>query len=299
MKKYILKLVLLFSILIINSNFLFSQDKKEAEKTKADPSVEFIYQKNSDESYTLTCNIGISINRDIRPLKNTVLNFSCGNDFEISLGSAVTNKRGKAVCNIPKNFTIPVNSDGKFSFKVEFSGNDTANSAEEQLQFKDLKMEMNCEIQDSVKKVSITAYTLQANGNKMPLRNETVIFYIPRMFSMQKIGEAKTDTFGIAAIDFPPDLPGDTAGRLKIVARLEDHSDFGNVEKYEIKNWGKKSSSKFLFTHRALWTAVAPVWMIVTLTIMLVGVWAHYLYVIVRLWMLSKAGKKPEDYRIY
>lgn len=156
-----------------------------------------------------------------------------------------------------------------------------------------MKMEMVCDLVGSVKKVTVNAYTLTANGNKEPLRDEVVSFYIPRMFSMLKIGESKLDTFCTASIDFPSGIPGDSAGMLKIIARLEDHSDFGNVEKYEIRNWGKKAN-KLPFIHFALWTAVAPIWMIITLTIMLTGIWAHYLYVILRLWMMSKAGKKPE-----
>lgn len=106
---------------------------------------------------------------------------------------------------------------------------------------------MVCDLVDSVNKLTVSAYTLTENGNKEPLRDEVVSFYIPRMFSM-----------------------------LKIIARLEDHSDFGNVEKYEIRNRGKKAD-KLSFIHRALWTAVAPIWMIITLTIMLTGVWAYYL----------------------
>lgn len=59
----------------------------------ADPAIEFIYQKNNNESISLACNLGISINREIRPLKNSVIHFYTGNDFEISLGCAVTNKK--------------------------------------------------------------------------------------------------------------------------------------------------------------------------------------------------------------
>lgn len=66
-----------------------------------------------------------------RPLKNRVIHFYTGNDFEISLGSAVTNKKGTDVCNIPKNFKLPANQEGKYSFKVEFPGNDTTNNGEE------------------------------------------------------------------------------------------------------------------------------------------------------------------------
>ncbi len=34
---------------------------------------------------------------------------------------------------------------------------------------------------------------------------------------------------------------------------------------------------------RELWTPIAPMWMIITLIIMLAGVWGHYIYAIVQL----------------
>ena len=297
MKNNIFIFVILILFFAVSPILIFSQDSNQvAGGEKFDPTLEFLYLKNSDESISLICNLGLSQNREIKAIKNAIINFSAGPDFQIDLGSAVTNKKGKAICIIPKGFKIPVNADRKFSFKAAYSGNDSLNSAEEQTQAKDLILEMKLEEQDSIRNVIITAYELTEKGIKIPLRNEAINVYIPRMFSLLKIAEAKLDSFGTATVVFPLNIPGDSVGNLKIIAKLEDHSEYGNVEKYEVKKWGTPASKRYLLIHRALWTAVAPVWMIVTLTIMLVGVWAHYLFVILRLILISRAGKVKEDY---
>jgi hypothetical protein len=300
MKKYILSFIIFILLLSVNLFSVFSQDSSQvAVGEKSDPTLEFQYLKNNDGSISLICNLGLSKNREIKAITNAVINFYAGTDFQTDLGSAVTSKKGKAVCVIPKGFKIPFNADGKVSYKAEFAGNDTMNSAEEQTQIKDLTLEMKLEEHDSVRNVVITAYEITAKSIKMPLRNEVINVYVPRMFSMLKIAEAKLDSFGNATVVFPHNIPGDSIGNLKIIVKLEEHSEYGNVEKYEVKKWGTPATKRYLLIHRALWTAVAPVWMIISLTIMLVGVWAHYLYVIFRLILISREGKKQEEYKIY
>jgi hypothetical protein len=266
--------------------------------SKKDPSLEFLTIKNSDNSRSLKLSLGVTINKESFPVINTVINFYTGSNLDISLGSAVTDRKGIAICTIPASFKVPVDAAGKMTFKAEFTGNDTISGSEEQLQVKDLILEATFDDADSIKKISICGYSF--NGSiKIPLSNEIVNVYIPRMFSMYKMAEVKLDSFGNASVEFPSDLPGDSVGNLKIIVRLDDHSDFGSVEKFEIKKWGTPTSLKYLPTHRALWTAVAPWWMIISLTIMLVGVWAHYLYVIFKLIIISRKGKEKKEIKIY
>jgi hypothetical protein len=292
-----LKLLLFAVILFIPSKSIYAQSKEKAVKEKADPTLDFIYLKNSDESKSLICNLGVSINREVLPIKRSVIKFYAGENAETELGAAITNKDGKAVCTIPKNFKLPVNKEGKYFFKAVYDGNDTLNASEGEVQVKDLVIELNFNDKDSIKTIAITAYEPISDGKNQPLSNEVVKVYVPRMFSMLTIAEPKLDSFGTATVEFPSDIPGDSAGNVKIIVKLEEHSDYGNVEKYEVKKWGQLATKSYLLVHRALWTAVAPLWMIITLTIMLVGVWAHYLYVILRLYMISKAGKEPKNYR--
>jgi hypothetical protein len=290
--KFIIIRYLALMMLLVSGLFPFytSAEEKDSVKAKADPSLEFSYLKNSDGSKSLICNIGISINRRVIPVKFVSLNFFTGNDHSISLGSAVTNYKGNAICKIPTKYALPTNEEGKISFKVEYPGNDTLETTSEELQIIDVTMEMTCNDADSIKTVTVKMYK-NDKDKIIPLKDETVNFYIPRMFSLLKIGEGKLDSTGKATLDFPVDLPGDSIGNLTILARLEEHSDFGNIEKSETRKWGIPTTKERLLEQRALWSQVAPVWMIITLTIMLVGVWAHYLYVVIHMIIINNKGK--------
>jgi hypothetical protein len=62
----------------------------------------------------------------------------------------------------------------------------------------------------------------------------------------------------------------------------------------EKATWGTHRSSDYTEPSRTLWTRGAPVWMIVTLTILLIGVWSHYMYAIVQLLFIRQEGTQIE-----
>ncbi len=123
--------------------------------------------------------------------------------------------------------------------------------------------------------------------------------YVPRMFSLLPIGELTLDEAGTASIEFPSDLPGDKEGNYAVVAKVEENAIFGNVEKRETIKWGLPTDYSIPVTHRALWTTIAPRWMIYSLSILLAGVWGHYLYAIISLIRIKIDAKRKarEEYR--
>ena len=112
------------------------------------------------------------------------------------------------------------------------------------------------------------------------------------MFSQLPVGEGYLDEEGNAEIEFPSDIPGDDNGYITIVAKFEDHPAYGNVEKRQQIAWGIPGIHSSGESQRELWTEIAPKWMIITLTIMLLGVWGHYIFAIVSLIRIKKAEKK-------
>lgn len=152
---------------------------------------------------------------------------------------------------------------------------------------------------DSIKTITLKGITL-SGGKEVPAAGELVMIYVPRMFSLLPIGEASLDDQGSASIEFPPDLPGGKKGEVTIISKIEEHPDFGNIEKREIINWGIPTEYSVPDTHRALWTKTPPTWMIITLSILLTGVWGHYIFAIVSLILIKKDAKRKkakEEYK--
>ena len=94
--------------------------------------------------------------------------------------------------------------------------------------------------------------------------------------------------------EFPTDIPGDDDGDLTVVVSIEDHDDFGNLIQEKSVNWGIHKTVPVKKVKNTLWSESAPLWMYIVLTILLVGVWANYIYTIVNLFRIKKEGSDLE-----
>jgi hypothetical protein len=147
---------------------------------------------------------------------------------------------------------------------------------------------------DSIKTILLSAENVN-NGRMVPVSGEKLMVYVPRMFSSLPISEATLDESGKASVEFPADLPGDKDGNITIIARFEEHPEFGNVEKQTTLKWGVPAASSTHSSHRALWTKTAPKWMTYTLSILLLGVWGHYLFALISLIRIRMDAKRKDQ----
>ena len=94
-------------------------------------------------------------------------------------------------------------------------------------------------------------------------------------------------------MEFPLTLVGDSLGNLTVIAQIDEHDSFGYVKGEATCGWAipKHLQSQDKPT-RQLWTPVAPIWMMITLIILLAGVWGHYIYAVVELVKIKKSAKK-------
>jgi len=115
-----------------------------------------------------------------------------------------------------------------------------------------------------------------------------IILSVEAMFSKMILTEDILSD-GEFEFEFPEDLPGDVNGEIVVYASVEDNDEFGNVIQRKSVNWGisDKVAKKEKY---ALWANLAPIWMYVVLSIMLLGVWANYIYTIINLYRIKKEG---------
>jgi hypothetical protein len=57
-------------------------------------------------------------------------------------------------------------------------------------------------------------------------------------FSVLEFAEEKTDKNGNVKIEFPIYMPGDTAGVLTIIVKVEENDDYGTNDSRGDINWG-------------------------------------------------------------
>jgi hypothetical protein len=287
----LISLSVVIGILFLSPNITFAQ----AEKSPLN--VEFTTWKYSDGTRTLIDKVTISgENGNIPVVGLTITYINSGEGKENVLGTAVTAADGRAIFTVAANTKLTCNDKGIIRFLAKSEENDQYTASETNLEVKDARIEIGFAEVDSVKKITYRGVIKNAKGEEEPMANLDVYFFVPRMFSMLKIVDGWLGEDGKGESDFPLTLSGDSAGVIKIYARIEENADFGNLEAVGESNWAlKKHGSNPEGPQRELWTPIAPLWMIITLIIMLAGVWAHYIYAIVQLVLINKAGKEKKE----
>lgn len=291
-----MKKKLLYSVLflLVISSSLYSQETE-----MISPFVQISYLKNTEDQRILMTSLTYSGGEVDHPLPGMEISFFAGTDDKELLATAITDKKGIARFVIPADKKLPAGTDGVWMFSSEFKGNDTIAGGSSETAIKDVKLEMVLSVVDTIKTVTIRA-SVNENGTEKPVAGETVKVVVPRMFSNLLIGELTLDEAGSATVEFPGDLPGDKDGNIPVAAMFEENASFGNVEKRETLQWGVPTDYSVPKTHRALWTKTAPKWMIYTLSVLLAGVWGHYLFAIISLVRINIDAKRKakEEYKI-
>ncbi|MEX1384129.1 hypothetical protein [Lutibacter sp.] len=208
------------------------------------------------------------------------------------LGTAKTSNEGIAQLTVPENHNYTTDEDGYINLIAKFEGSDGLDEEEDDIQVKNLYLELNLEEIDSVKTVLVKAFTIDSLGVEIPLEEADLIISVGGMISKMKLEEGYIED-GKFEFEFPTDIPGDANGDIMVYSIIEDNDDFGNIIQQKSINWGtfKTESIK---EGNTLWSEAAPIWMYIVLTILLVGVWANYIYTAVNLFQIKKEGKELE-----
>lgn len=275
------------SLLITFSLSVVAQDDGEI----ISPYFDFSYLKNSDDIRVLTARIYSADDLGIIPLPGLSVNFYTNMENPVLIGEAVTDEKGYAEFVLPSNLEIPVDEDGNWWFYGSFEGSENVEMSEGEVSVMDVNLSVELvEDEEGARVAILNAYTM-ADGGEVPVTDEDIYMFVPRMFSLLPIGEGYFED-GNTTIEFPEDIPGDAEGNLTVIIRFHDHWLFGNVERRVETQWGVPASHEVAGETRALWTEVAPTWMVITLTIMLIGVWGHYFFAIISLIRIKRSGKK-------
>ena len=159
------------------------------------------------------------------------------NDEEVLLGSSKTSKEGIAELILPKDQNYLIDSEGNISLKAQFEGTEALDGEEEEITVKNIFLDLNLEVIDSVKTVSVKAYVIDSLGTKIPVEESDIMFYVEGMLSKMIINEG-TISDGEFDFTFESDLPGDINGNISVMAMIEDSDDFGNVIQKKSVAWG-------------------------------------------------------------
>jgi hypothetical protein len=287
MKKYIIPIVLIIS------GFSVVGQEAPAEEEAVEPVMEMTYLKDTEGNINLRSSMVNYVNRMPVPLPGLEIVFHAGEDSLVNLGSVTTDEEGWAIMVLDDGMSLPVGMDGSVRYFAEYTGSENILPADYEVYVTDVNLDMELSLVDSVKTVSLRAYSF-VDGEEVPVADEDVYIYVKRMFKDLPLAEDFLDENGDYITEIPDDIPGDAEGNIEIIARFNDHYLFGTVEKTQTIQWGVPTQYDFAVSQRTLWTQIAPLWMIITLSVLLAGVWGHYLFVIFQLFKLRRIARKEE-----
>ena len=280
----ILKLfILLFVIQTVAVCKLSAQDSASTQGYTTSINIKVL--KNNDGTRTFTSKLKGEGEKGTFPVFQAEVSYF--NEAGL-IGKGKTDQDGTSVFTAGKDTKYQKDTAGVIIVKAVFAGSEQVKGSEAPVKFKDLDLTMKMEDKDSVRSISISGNSLGAKDKMIPLKTGTVNIYVQGLFTKLKIGDCTLEN-GQGSFKFPDNIPGDVNGNTKIFARVEEDENFGDVEKVEMVKWGQHRTG-FVEPSRSLWSAGAPLWMIITLTILLVGVWSHYLFAIIQIFKIRKEG---------
>ncbi len=212
------------------------------------------------------------------------------NDSTYTLATLTTDSIGEVSLYFAEDYVLPMNEEGKTVLQAEYDGNDTYRSASGDLEIMDLNLDISFDVEDSIKYLRIEATRPDVEGNMVPAEEVDLMIGVQRLYSVLPIDDIETDEDGMAELEFPDDIPGDAEGVITVVIRVDDSDDYGTVEAKASEKWGIPVSYELEPLPRQLFTDEAPLWMIISVFIILAGAWYHFFLSISKLVKLKKAG---------
>jgi len=244
----------------------------------------------ANNNVDLIAKVRAKIGRSYVAVKDAEVEFYSATDTsEVLLGKTTTNIKGLAFLNINSKETLTSDEEGYYNVIAKYKGDDTHKADDDDLAFKPGFIELTAEEIDSVKTIIVQLNTEEEDPDA--LDELEVKIQVPRMFSNLTIATEYLDEDGRVEIEFPDDLPGGENGELEIISYIEDTDDYGSLKNEISNNWGSMIEHESASNERELWSPNAPLWMVLTFALLISLVWAHFLIIIYKLFLINKEGK--------
>ncbi len=283
--KSLIPVLLIIFFVSLNAN----AQNNEKERTRLNLS----YEKMGNDDKKLKVNLTAGRGRELQRIDSaSILLSESANDSSHVLAEITTDEQGNAELDIQSGYSFMKDKDGFTTFSASYNGDDHFKKSGSEITVKDLQLELTADVVDSVKTVSVSAYENDSKGARIPAEGLDINVGVRRLFSILQIGQIKTDTAGTGNIEFPNDIPGDSLGRLIVIARLDDNEYYGTVNSQKTMQWGVPVSYVVKPLPRQLWSNEAPLWMIFSVFIILSAAWFHFIMAIIRVIRVKKATRE-------
>ena len=154
-------------------------------------------------------------------------------------------------------------------------------------------IQLRFSVEDSIKYITarVNEYIDDTMGNPIPELD--LYIFAQRTFSRLPIGDYfnTTDENGEVRIEFPYDLPGDSAGNVVIIASIEEDDRFEGVEVSKTASFGVPADIDHSENKRSLAAAGAnaPISLLLLVNAIILAVWVILIYIFTQIYRIRGA----------
>ena len=207
------------------------------------------------------------------------------------LGVNVTNEKGLATIGL-KDESLPefFRHTTYFAVIEDVPG---FRDGDKDLEVKNSRMDMAF-VDEDEHMLQIKITSKDSTGNITAVPEVPVIIYVKRLFGNLRLTDDAelTGEDGEVHISFPDDIPGTTEGEITVIARVDEHEDYGVIESSQVIEWGVPITVEDKTTARDLWSSGAnvPYSLVFIVTFAVIGVWSVIFYILYQIIRLNKLG---------
>jgi len=281
-----------FILFLINNMAVAQDDEKDNEPKKVRLKLEYL--KLTDGTKVLKSKLYWKDGKKFMPVIDQDVTITAeGDTSELKLGTIKSDEEGYATLYIEKDFKFPVTEDGFTNFTAKMKKSDKYKRAKKSIDIKDAKLDFSLDVVDTIKMVKVKVETFNNEGEIIPVKGGEIYVYVKRLYSLFKVDNGVTDENGQYKVNFPVDMPGDSIGNLTVIVKVLDSDEYGTLEKVQDIQWGTIVSFEEESLPRALWGVEAPIWMIVAISVILLGAWFNFGLAIYKVSKIKKADEQP------
>jgi len=159
-------------------------------------------------------------------------------------------------------------------------------------------VKIDIDVDSEHKKLIAELTGLKKDGKRVGLEGIELSFLVKRAFGQLDISgeEAYTNEKGQLIVQFPTDLPGDREGQANLLVKITDEDNYGPIEEKRVVSIAVPTNPKNILSERAMWgtRANAPIWIIATYVLGVIGIWSVIFLILFQLFQLSKMRVKSK-----
>jgi hypothetical protein len=266
--------------------------------TKTDLSLNLGYYNRNEKLQFLQATAKAKVNGKFAPVPGLHLHFFITDAQDPNLlGSSTTNEKGVATIFIPpgaKDEWMKADSR-EFLVKSEPTAEYDSVTATAEVTKARIKIDTGAD-------KAIQAHLLVLKrGAWVPVGGIDLVLAVKRLNSDLTVDQSPThttDSLGVAGATYSrTGLPGDPAGNITLIAKLEDNDQYGNLTAERVVPWGTPVSYVSPFDKRSLFARQgrSPGWLIFAAYSIALSVWAVIIYLVFQIRKIRKLGSQAEQ----